>query len=69
MLNNSFIYGTSAALRHCPVCSANLFYYSAHRLTWMYCTLCRVFFTPNRERDISRFLVTVAQALEATKCR
>jgi len=64
----SFVYGVPGNIRHCRTCSAPTFFYTAHGLSWSYCVTCRVFYSPNRKREISRFLATIAQALETAKC-
>lgn len=64
MLRNAFLYGTPGNIKNCLTCERPTFFYSAYGLTWSYCSLCQIFYTPNRQREISRFLVTVAEALE-----
>jgi hypothetical protein len=65
LVRDTFLYGMQGDLKRCPRCSAPTFFYTAHRLSWSYCALCRMFYTPNRKRDISRFLITVSQALQS----
>jgi len=65
MLTDNFIYGVPrSVLNQCNLCEAKTFYYTAHGLTWSYCTLCRVFYTPHRKRDISRFLAAISKELK-----
>jgi hypothetical protein len=69
MARDTFYYCVPGDIKHCPTCTAPTFFYTAHRLTWSYCKLCRVFYSPNREREISRFLATVAQAMRTSVTR
>jgi hypothetical protein len=65
----SFIYGVPRDIRKCLVCHGPTFFYEAYKLTWSYCTLCRVFYTPCREREIGKFLVQVKKALDESRQR
>lgn len=50
-------------LSKCLVCEEKTFLYQGEGICWSYCYLCRVFYTPHQEKDISRFLAEVAAAL------